>query len=115
MIEFNKDSVMKAKDYLVDWIVGDEEYCPIIVITHDEYIFSVNDGVQKAWTWEVNTFLQLEKRDQGIMSSSFLFLFGRLNLASLSSEKKKGVEEKCGLLETEAVEVFKYRKNNNRY
>ena len=41
--------------------------------------------------------------------------FSWLNLTFLSSEKKKVVVEKCGLLETEAVEVFKYGKNNNGY
>ena len=49
------------------------------------------------------------------MTSDFLLLFGRLNLASLSSEKRKDVVEKCGLLEMEAVKVFEYRKNNDGY
>ena len=41
--------------------------------------------------------------------------FGRLNLAFLSFEKKKEVEEKFGLLETEAIEMFEYEKNNDGY
>ena len=49
------------------------------------------------------------------MTSDFLLPFGRLNLASLSSKKRKEVVEKCDLLETGAVEVFKYGKNNDRY
>ena len=49
------------------------------------------------------------------MTPDFLLFFGQLNLASLSSEKRKKVVKKCGLLETEAVEVFKYRKNNDGY
>lgn len=49
------------------------------------------------------------------MISDFLLFFGRLNLASLFSKKKKEIVEKYGLLEIGAVEVFEYRKNNNRY
>ena len=44
------------------------------------------------------------------MTSDFLFSFSQLNLASLFFKKKKKVEKKCDLLETEATEVFKYRK-----
>ena len=49
------------------------------------------------------------------MTSDFLLPFDRLNLAFLYSEKKKKVEEKCSLLETEAIEMFEYRKNNDGY
>ena len=49
------------------------------------------------------------------MISDFLLLFGQFNLAFLSSEKKKEVVEKCGFLDTEVVEIFKYEKNNNGY
>lgn len=49
------------------------------------------------------------------MTSDFLLPFGRLNLASLSSQKRKEVIEKCGLLEIVAVEVFEYGKNNDEY
>ena len=49
------------------------------------------------------------------MTSDFLLPFGQLNLAFLSSKKKKNFKKKFGLLETEAVEIFKYEKNNNKY
>ena len=49
------------------------------------------------------------------MTSDFLLLFGQLNLAFLSSKKRKEVVERGGFLETEAVEVFEYGKNNNGY
>lgn len=45
----------------------------------------------------------------------FLFSFNQLNLAFLSSEKKDKVVKKCGLVSTEVVEIFEYRKNNDRY
>ncbi len=49
------------------------------------------------------------------MTSDLFLFFNRLNLASLSSEKRKEIVEKCGFLETEAVEMFEYGKNNDRY
>ena len=110
MVEFNEDGVMKAKDYPVDCIVEDEECRPIIIINHNEYIFFANNGVQKAWTWERDIFLQPKGWGQGIITSNFLLSFGRLNLASLSSKKKKEIEEKCSLLETEVVEMLNMEK-----
>ncbi len=50
-----------------------------------------------------------------IMTSEFLFPFGQLNLAFLSPEKRDEVVEKCGLVSTKVVEIFKYKKNNNSY
>lgn len=50
-----------------------------------------------------------------IITSEFLFSFGRLNLAFLSSEKRDEVVEKCGLVFTKVVEIFEYKKNNNSY
>ena len=45
MVEFNEDGAMKANNYPVDCIVEDEERHPIIVINHNEYTFSANNGV----------------------------------------------------------------------
>ena len=47
MVEFDEDGTMKAKEYLVDCVVGGCEYQLIVVITHDGCTFSANDGVQK--------------------------------------------------------------------
>lgn len=47
------------------------------------------------------------------MVTEFILLFGRLNLASLTPEKREKVIEKTGLRHTEAVEVFEYGKNND--
>ena len=49
------------------------------------------------------------------MVSEFILPFGRLNLASLTPEKREEVLEKTGLIHTEAVEVFEYGKNNDGY
>ena len=49
------------------------------------------------------------------MILEFLLPFGRLNLASLSPEKRDEVVEKCRFVSTEAVEIFEYGKNNDGY
>lgn len=76
IVKFNEDSIMKAKDYPVNYIVKEEEHCLIIKITHDECIFSTNDLIQKAWTQERDTFLRPKGQGQRIMTSDFLFSFG---------------------------------------
>ena len=49
------------------------------------------------------------------MVSEFLLPFGRLNLSSLSSEKRQEVLKKTGLTHIKAVEIFEYGKNNDGY
>lgn len=48
MVEFYENSVMKPKTYPPDYAVGENNRRPVIVITYDEYTFSVNDGVFRA-------------------------------------------------------------------
>ena len=85
------------------------------MITHDECTFPANDGVEKAWTREGDIFLRLKRRGQGIMVSEFFLPFGRLNLSSLSLEKRQEVIEKADLTHTKAVKIFEYGKSNDGY
>lgn len=89
MVEFDENDVMKPKVYSSDCAVRGENRRPIIVITHDECTFSANDGVQKAWTQIEDAFLRLKGRRQSIMTLDFILLYGRLNLNSLTPEKKR--------------------------
>ena len=57
MIEFNEDGVMKTKDYPVNYKVGGEKRCPIILIIHNKCTFFANNGIRKAWTRKGDTFL----------------------------------------------------------
>ena len=57
MVEFYDNGAMKLKVYPSDCAVRSEVHHPIIVIFHDECIFSTNNRVQKAWTREGDTFL----------------------------------------------------------
>lgn len=49
------------------------------------------------------------------MTSDFLFPYGRLDFNSFTQEKKEKIARTTGLLETEAVKIFEYGKNNNGY
>lgn len=115
MVEFEEDGTMKDKIYPPNCVVGGTERRPVIVITHDECTFSANDRIRRAWTRKGDTFLRPKGRGQGIMTSEFILPFGRLNLASLTPEKKAEVVAQSGLTETEAVEIFEYGKNNDGY
>ena len=40
LVEFEKDGIMKTKNYFLDYKVKSDNHQPIIIITYDEYIFS---------------------------------------------------------------------------
>ena len=115
MVEFEEDGAIKAKTYPSDCAVEGPNQRPIVVITHDECTFSANDGIRKAWIRKGDTFLRPKGRGQGIMTSEFILPFGRLNLAFLSPKRREEIVQETGLIETEAVEVFEYGKNNDGY
>ena len=85
------------------------------MITHDECTFSANDRVRRAWTRKEDIFLRPKGRGQGIMTSDFLLPYAQLNFNSLTQEKKEEIARTTGLLETEAVKIFEYGKNNDGY
>lgn len=45
IVKFKKDSILKAKIYLFNYIIRKPNWCPIIVISYDGYIFSTNDDI----------------------------------------------------------------------
>lgn len=49
IIEFDKNNAMKPKVYFLDCVVRGNKQQPIIVITHNKYIFSANDRIRKIW------------------------------------------------------------------
>lgn len=89
LIEFEADRAMKSKTYPLNYIIGGHKQRSIIVITHDECIFSVNNGKRTVCINEGESKLQPKGRGQGIMALEFLLPFGRLNLLSMSQEKRE--------------------------
>lgn len=57
LIKFEEDDTMKAKNYPINSKVGADKGQPIIIITHDKYMFSSNYGIYKTWTQISNKFL----------------------------------------------------------
>lgn len=47
LVEFDENDKIKDKTYLPDCIICGEDRWPVIVITHNKCIFSVNDGIFK--------------------------------------------------------------------
>ncbi len=87
IVELDEDNIIKPKVHPLDCAVKGNNWRPIIVITHNEYIFSTNDGIQKAWAQKSNTFLRPKGQGQEIMISECFLPYELLNLASLTLEK----------------------------
>ena len=109
MVEFNSDGAIIPKEYPEDCRIGGPGRRPIIFITHDESIFSANDGRHQAWIAENGVFLRPKGKGQGIMVSDFLLPWKRLNIFSLSKEQQDLLT--ASGLPHEAVEYFEYGKN----
>ena len=101
---------MKDKQYPAgcEVHVGGLKYRPIIVITHDECIFSANDGKQKAWGTENQIFLRPKGKGRGIMVSDFLLPWSRLNLLSLPRARQEELQS-LGI-PLEAAVLYEYGK-----
>lgn len=115
LVEFEEDSIIKAKVYPENYQVGRDNCRPVICITHNECTFSANDCKTKIWQRADENTLRLKGKDQGIMVSDFLFLFGQLSLSHLSNNDQDCLLAATGLSETEVVEIFEYDKNNDGY
>lgn len=50
IVKFEKNGTIKNKIYLFNYVVYGNSCHSILIITHDEYIFSLNNGIQKAYT-----------------------------------------------------------------
>lgn len=57
LVEFDKDGNMLPKAYPVDCEVRGSQRRPVILITHDECVYSSNDGPRSGWQKEGDTFL----------------------------------------------------------
>lgn len=107
-VEFTPSGDMKEKTYPSDSEVGGPNKRPIIVITHDESVFSANDGKHQAWVYEDSTILRPKGRGKGIMASDFLLPWSRLNLYSLPEARQQ--ELQSAGIPLEAVVLFEYGK-----
>lgn len=49
------------------------------------------------------------------MTLEFLVPFDQLNLASLSLDKRDEIVLRCALVSIKTIEIFEYKKNNDKY
>ena len=115
LVEFDSKENIKDKIYPHDCQVGGTNRQSVIVITHDEYTFSANDGKTHGWQRKRDTFLCPKRKRRGIIVSDFLLSFSRFNLFRLSEKEQDQFVEHYGLLSKEAVEILEYEKNNEGY
>lgn len=47
MVKFEKNSAIKVKKYFLDYILENNKYQPVVIITYNKYIFSINDKILK--------------------------------------------------------------------
>lgn len=109
LVEFTSDGKIKQKEYPAGCEVGGSQCRPVIIITHDESIFSANDGKHKAWVPENGIILRPKGKGKGIMVSDFLLPWSRLNLLSLPKTRQ---QELLALgTPLEAAVLFEYGKD----
>jgi len=109
-VEFAADGTIQDKVYPVDCVVGGPDRRPIIMITHDESIFSANDGKHQAWIKDGDTFLRPKGKGKGIMVSDFLLPWSRLNLFSIPEAQRKELVNSD--IPLEAAIFFEYGKED---
>ena len=112
-VEFFEDGTMVPKEYPDDCAVGGPDRRPIIMITHDENIFSANDGCRKVWTLYGQGILRPKGKGKGIMVSDFLLPWSRLNLLSLPPQQQEDLANSG--IPLEAVTYFEYGKTEEGY
>lgn len=105
-MNFKTDGSMEEKEYPNDYTIDGSNRRPIIVIMHDESIFSANNGKKQAWIWDGDAILRFKNKEKGIMVSDFLLLFSWLNLHTLTEEHQSKLE--ISRVPSEAVVYFEY-------
>lgn len=90
LVEFDSDGNIKAKTYPRSCVVGGCDP-PIILITHDESILSLNGGRSRVWKAQNTNILSVTGRGHGIMIPDFLLPCGRQSATRLSAEEQKAL------------------------
>lgn len=63
----------------------------MIIITYNNYTFSTNNRIQKAWAQKSDTFFCPRSWGQKIMVFKFIFFYEQLNLAFFTLKKREKV------------------------
>lgn len=115
LVEFDFKGNMKNKVYPNDCQVGVADRRRGIVITHDEYTFSANDGKSHGWKCKGDIILCPKGKGRRIMVSDFLLSFSLTQPISAFGRKQDQFVKPYGLSIKEALEILEYRKNSEGY
>lgn len=90
---------------------------PLVLVTHNESTFNVNDGKRKIWKEKGKSLLRPKRRGKGIMVSEFLTSFGRLQVPSTVPDAQLFHDFNWPLDENQkprqcCTELLKYGKDN---
>jgi len=113
LVEFAADGSIQEKVYPADCMIGGPDRRPVVMITHDESIFSANDGKHQAWIKDGDTFLRPKGKGKGIMVSDFLLPWSRLNLLSIPIARRE--ELVASGIPLEAAILFEYGKEDGHW
>lgn len=72
--KFLEDRSILPKIYLDNYAVGGPNWRSIIMIIHNESIFSIKNNWRKIWTLYRHSILQSKKKRKSIIVSDFLLL-----------------------------------------
>ncbi|RPA89707.1 hypothetical protein L873DRAFT_1886996 [Choiromyces venosus 120613-1] len=86
----------------------------LIMMSHDESTFNLNDGCHQAWQSSEQTFLQPKLKERGIMISNVLYLYGRVTVPEQTTHEQI-ILARLDPIHREATEYFEYGKNNEGY
>lgn len=62
-----------------------------------------------------DTLFRLKEKRRDVMVLEFLFFFAHLRLSHLSQIQQKKIMHNTSLRINKAIEILKYRKNNDKY
>lgn len=113
LVKFEKDSFMESKVHSDNYTFRGSNRYFIIFITYNKSIFNANDGCQQVKQEKNHSILIPKGRCKSIIVSDFLLSWFQLNLLSLSDKDQDDFVSLRVLLE--AIEYFKYNKNNDGY
>ena len=66
-VKFEEENKMLPKEYLIDYAIRSLDQQSIIIITHDESMFSANNNCQKIWILKNYNILFFKKKKLKIL------------------------------------------------
>lgn len=112
LVKFQEDGSILDKQYPEDCTVGKPNWQPIIMITHDESIFSANDSCQSTWVQKRHDILRPKRKEKELWSLIFYFLG---HVWTFFYIQQTAIEKITSGIPAEPATYFEYGNNNEKY